>query len=321
MKNSRILITGAGGFIGFYIAKFLSNDPSNTLYLVDNFIRSEPDDLYFDLIAKPNVNDLRFDLCDLSSYSSLPENVDYIFHMAAFNGTQNFYEFPDKVLLNSTLPTIYLINKYSSCRKKPVFIYAGSSESYAGAVTKFEWEVPTSENVPLVINDPMNPRWSYGGSKLFGEITTTNLCTPHNIPFLIIRYHNVYGPRMGDRHVIPDFLDRASRGVFSLYGHEDTRSFIYISDAVEATVLASQCSSLLNSVVNLGGEIEITMNSLAQTIMDVCGFHGEIELYPSPPGSVSRRSPDISKLKSNLNWEPAVSLADGLRFTADYYLG
>jgi len=240
--------------------------------------------------------------------------------MAALNGTQNFYERPYEVISNSTLPLFNLLEHYAKSAIKPMIIYAGSSESYAGAVNRLDWMVPTDETVPLVIDDPLNPRWSYGGSKLFGEILTVNGCNSFDMKFIILRYHNIFGPRMGVKHVIPDFLMRAKEGIYVLNGYEDTRSFLYIDDAVLATIGAVECGSLNNQIVNVGSQYEISIKDLGLLIMRTCKLTGKITLNPSPKGSVKRRCPDITKLIKNTNWYPKISLEEGISSTAKYYL-
>jgi nucleoside-diphosphate-sugar epimerase len=212
------------------------------------------------------------------------------------------------------------LDRYGPTREFKRFIYAGSSEAYAGTVSKFDWPVPTAEDVPLCITDPSNLRWSYGGSKLHGEVLVTGACSQFNKEYTIIRYHNVYGPRMGDKHIVPDFLERAKKGVYSLYGHSDTRSFIYIDDAVRATLMLAGSDSAANETVNVGSDEEIKIADLGRLMMELAGAKGEIELHESPKGSVPRRSPDIDKLKRLVDFQQEVSLEDGLRKTMEFYL-
>lgn len=320
MTTKTYLVTGAGGFIGYYLAEKLSRNPVNSVIVVDNFVRHEPDDLYLKLVERENVRELRLDLSSDSCVDQLPGGIDVILHMAALNGTQNFYERPFDVIRHSTLPLFNVLERYKSETTKPLIIYAGSSEAYAGAVTRFGWTVPTAEDVPLVIEDALNARWSYGGSKLFGEIVTINGARNFDMPFAIIRYHNVYGPRMGDKHVVPDFLARARNGELVLYGYDDTRSFLYIDDAVDATLAVTDTPGLYGGIVNIGSPDEMRIEDLGRAMMTACQLEGELRLEPSPAGSVKRRAPDITKLVTHTGWKPKVPLDDGLRRAGAYYL-
>lgn len=222
-------------------------------------------------------------------------------------------------MLHSTQPTINLLQKYGSKKKLKRFIYSGSSESYACSVSRFDYEIPTDENVPLGIEDPLNPRWSYGGSKLHGELACVAACKEFGTPFTILRYHNIYGPRMGDKHVIPDFIERAKKSIYELYGHQDTRSFLYVSDAVDATILCAESTDTINEIIHLGSEDEIKIIELGKIIMKLIKNHNEITIHPSPEGSVKRRAPNITKLKRLIRFTPKYSIEEGLIETIKFY--
>lgn len=317
---TRVMVTGAAGFIGFALAESLSNEPDTHVYAVDSFIRGEPDHLFNELIKKESVSLYELDLSDPKAVSQLPVDAELIFHMAALNGTQNFYERPYDVMRCSTLPTFNLLEHYKNSAALERFVYAGSSEAYAGTVSRFGWNVPTAEDVPLCISDPTNPRWSYAGSKLHGELLAVAAGSQLGTPYTVIRYHNVYGPRMGDKHVIPDFLLRMKKDVFSLYGYKDTRSFIYIDDAVRATVSLARAEAAANEIINVGSAQETKIADLGYLMLEIAGIKAEIDLYPSPAGSVARRAPDTEKLKQLIDFREEWTLKEGLTETMEYYL-
>lgn len=317
---TRILVTGAAGFLGFYIARQLAQSPENSVVCVDSFVRGRRDVLYRELTSRTNVSHVTADLCDPAAVAALPDDIDVVFHMAALNGTQNFYERPFEVVRCCTLPTMHLLEKYGPKQRLKRWLYAGTSEAYASTVTRFGWEVPTGEEVPLGIDDVFNSRWSYGASKMHGEIATVNGCRHFGVPFTIARFHNAYGPRMGDKHVIPDFFARARDGVYELYGYEDTRSFIYAEDAARATILLANADAAAGQVVNVGSEDEMTIRDLGEAMMRAAGLSGAIVLHPSPKGSVKRRAPKIGSLRDLTGYAPEWKLAEGLKTTAAYYL-
>ena len=316
----RYLVTGAAGFLGYHLAETLSREQTHQVVCVDNFVRGERDSLYARLCNRPNIASLELDLCDQAAVSQLDDDFDAVFHLAALNGTQNFYERPLEVLKCCTLPTFWLLEHLGPSRRVKRFLYAGTSESYASTVTRFGWQVPTGEDVPLSVDDVTNPRWSYAASKIHGEVLSMQAARHYGLPLTVLRYHNAYGPRMGDRHVVPDFLMRARDGELALYGHADTRSFLYVSDAVEATIALARTEAAAGQIVNVGCDREISILELAHLMMNVCGFTGKIDLHPSPPGSVPRRVPNIDKLRALTGFSPKVGLRDGLRRTAEFYL-
>ena len=315
----RILVTGAAGFIGFHLARYLV-DRGHRVTIVDNFCRGERDQLYQDLCREPRVEALELDLSDLGQLDRIGGSFDAIFHMAALNGTQNFYEAPWDVLWNSTVPTLNLLRRFVVDEARTAkFIYAGTSEVYAGAVDLFGWPVPTGEDVPAVIPDSRQPRWSYAVAKLHGEAAVAHSCRLRDVPFLIIRYHNAYGPRMGDKHVIPDFIARMLEGRFELYGATNTRSFCYIDDAVAATVALSEREEAFGRIINVGGSEELTMEELGHRILAVAGRSEHIQAHEAPPGSVARRSPKLDTAKSLIGNFETVDLKAGLDRTLRYY--
>jgi UDP-glucose 4-epimerase len=315
------LVTGAAGFIGFALARKLAEDPQHRVIVVDNFVRGERDEAFAELCKQENVEFLELDLSAPDAIDRLPAvSLDYLFHLAALNGTQNFYERPYDVVRHSTMPLFTLVERYLRTKSVGRLVYAGSSEAYAGTVSKFGWTVPTAENVPLCISDPKNVRWSYGGSKLHGEILACAAAAQFGTAYTVIRYHNVYGPRMGDKHVIPDFINRMKQGVYALYGHADTRCFMYIDDAVDATMRLARAPAGANEIVNVGSDEELTMEDLGRRILSVARKNERIELHPSPPGSVARRVPDLAKLRSITGFEAAWSLDRGLEATLSWYL-
>ena len=312
---SSYLVTGAAGFLGAHLTRLLSSRGDQVL-AVDNGLHANAREQFTRLESLDGVEVLHADLTDSEAVRSLPE-VTGVYHLAALNGTQNFYSQPWATLRHSTIPTLALLDHYSR-RSPDFFFYAGSSEAYASTVTRFDWPVPTDEHVPLSIDDPQQIRWSYGASKLHGEVACFAAQAESGLPVVVGRFHNAYGPHMGVHHVIPDFIGRGQRGIFELHGSTQTRSFIYVDDAVAAvTVVAREARG---SVVNIGSPDEVTILELARVIMEEAGWSGEIAEHPAPAGSVERRAPDVSRLAQYVNIADFVPLREGIRRTLPSYL-
>ncbi len=288
----KILVTGSSGFIGQHLVPALESQGHN-------IVRADRTH-GCDLTIKENVDNL--------------PDVDIVVHLAAHNGTKHFYERPLDVIRDSVLPTQYLVDRYAGKIKR--FVFTGTCESYAGAVDLFDWPVPTDETVPLVVSDVTNPRWSYGGSKIINELQITAAHSQLKQEYAIIRYHNVYGPGQVD-HFIPEFYKRAKTGDLSLKGWENTRSFMYISDAIEATsqvIFESQCA---NQIVNIGVDDEKSIKDLATIILQEAGIYGDLILEAAPIGSVKRRCGDVKKMTKLLNYIPKVSMQEGIKKTLE----
>lgn len=310
----KYLVTGAQGFLGLHLARNLATEGHDVIAVDIGLHPSAPAQLER-LREFESIEYLNLDLNDQSAVSDLPD-VDGVYHLAALNGTQKFYSQPWQVLKHSTIPTINLLETYGQ-RDLDFFFYAGSSEAYAGTVTRFGWQVPTGEQVPLSIEDPKQLRWSYGGSKLHGELACFAAAAELSVPVSVGRFHNAYGPWMGNHHVIPDFIERAKQGIFELYGYENTRSFIYIDDAIEAVKVVARTS--VGDVVNIGSPVEISMIDMARILMEEAGWVGEVQANEAPAGSVLRRAPDVTKLAQLMDTSAFVPLNEGLRRTLRAY--
>jgi UDP-glucose 4-epimerase len=328
-QKRKILITGGAGFIGYHLASHLLKEygQNSEIILVDNFERGKADNDFKNLLNDKRVSFLELDLTDLFSYEKLGSGYDHVYHLAAINGTKNFYEMPHKTLRINTLSLVYMLEWFKEKNRGGKFCFTSSNEAYAGGLNAFgKLPIPTPEKVPLIVEDPYNPRWSYAATKLVGELFVIHYAAKYNFRALIARPHNFYGPRAGYDHVIPEFSARIAKHAdpFPIYGADDTRTFCYIEDAVSAMRMlmdSSKTDSQPIETVHIGDVYEITMKELAKRMFKVSGWKPEkLDIKSSPEGSVKRRLADISKLRNLTGWKPEVSLDDGLKKTYEWYL-
>ena len=266
----KILITGSEGFIGKPLFLSLENEGHDVTG-----------------IDLKNNQDLK----DWEYVNTLDDDFDLVFHLAAFNGTKWFYEKPVDVIRDNVFATENILKKYSGKVEK--IIFSGTCESYAGSTEYFNYKIPTDEKVPLTIVDPSNVRWSYGGSKLLNEIMVWSYSKQFNQEMIILRYHNVYGYNQVD-HFIPEFINRVKQNDYSLFGYDNTRSFIFIDDAIEITKKVSFSEKSNNKTVNIGNSKEYTIKEIAEIILVILNKNNKLELFEAPIGSVKRRCPDCS---------------------------
>src|SRR3989338_108191 len=192
-KMKKILITGGAGFIGFFLAKeLLKSDPKDLeLVLVDNFKRGRKDEDFDLLLKDKRVTLINADLTDPESYKQFGNGYTHVYHLAAMNGTKLFYEMPHEVLRINTLSLIYMLEWFKKYNKNGKFCFTSSNEAYAGALNAFgKLPIPTPENVPLVIDNPYNARWSYAGQKLIGELLFIHYSQQYKFRMSIVRPHN-----------------------------------------------------------------------------------------------------------------------------------
>ena len=233
-----------------------------------------------------------------------------------------FYEKPEKVLEVNTKGIINALDLAIKYKVKN-FIFSSSSEVYNQPEN-----IPTPETERLLIPDVSNPRFSYSGSKIIGELFCINYARKYDINVKIIRYHNIYGPRMGFEHVIPEFILRMKKISnnhnlkhikFPIEGSgKETRAFCYIDDAVEGTYIVAN-NGQSGQIYNVGNDKkEISINELALIIAEHLGLNINIILKKLKSGGTTRRCPDISKLRK-LGYEPKVSLKTGVAHSCKWY--
>lgn len=317
----KVLIAGGAGFIGLHLAKYLA-EKRDDVTICDNLFRGEMDSELTDLIKSENVEFVNADLTDGKEFEKIEPDFDLVYHLAAINGTNFFYDIPHVVLRVNVLTLLNTLDWLTrkNCQK---LIWTSSSEVYAGAIALNKVPVPTPEDIPLVIEDVFNPRFSYAASKIVGESLCLNYARSCGLNVSIVRPHNIYGPRMGYEHVIPQFITRIIRreDPFRIYGGSQSRAFCFIEDLVRGLASIGESPKTNNEIVNIGNDKEeITIINLTGKMFDLFHFHPELEILPPLKGSVNRRCPDITKARELLGYEPQIDLNTGLQRTYDWYL-
>lgn len=304
------LVTGAAGLIGFELTRQLLQQHHKVI-AVDNYLKGGQADLL--RLQKEHPGQLEIiegDLTQPGLLDRVQPPVDTVFHMAAIVGVQYVTDHPYRTVRDNCLSTFAVIDWALRARPRAL-VYASSSENYASGVDRGIVAIPTPEDVPLMIADILLPRWSYAASKITGESAVGNAARQAAFKPVIIRFHNVYGPRMKPTHVIPELIDRAQKRTdpFPVYGCDQTRSFLHVEDAARAVFLAAGAEG---GIYNVGSSKEVVILDLAQLIFKLTDFHPAVEARPAPPGSVRRRLPDVSKIRQ-LGFSERRSLEQGLR--------
>tara|TARA_Y100000590_G_C15681398_1_gene999952 strand:+ start:72 stop:1109 length:1038 start_codon:yes stop_codon:yes gene_type:complete len=319
--KKKVLILGGAGFIGLGIAKFLSKNRNYDITIADICSSGQKDDDFNKIVDDYSIKVIEGDFTNEKVYDRLDKNYDYVYMLASIVGVNRCIEEPHEVirintsLIQNTLE--WIINN-----KVGKVLFSSSSECYAGTTDDFGYKIPTDESVPLSISNIKHPRFTYAITKILGESAFLSYGNKYNFSVSIVRYQNIFGPRMGFKHVIPHLVQRFnenSNTPFVIYGANQTRAFCYITDAAEGTVLALENDSSNQQIYHLGSTQEITIEELTKSVGFMMNYKGEYVEGPTYPGSVSRRCPDISKSKKDFGYSPKVDWKKGLKKTVDWY--
>jgi len=312
-----VVVTGGGGFIGHYLVRRLLRE--NLVVVLDNFSRGTPERLkgLEDQVVIKNCDITDFDAIEASLIGC---SVKAIFHLAAINGTGNFYKIPVQIMNVGVLGCKNILD-YAKKYSVPKVITASSAEVYQECDL-----VPTPEDVPLIVPDVKNPRFSYGLSKIFTEYYSYHFGKENGLNISIFRPHNVFGPDMGLQHVIPQFIMEFLRKANSQEAIEietkgslaAIRAFCYVDDIVDGIILLSDSNRGVN-VYNIGNTQKVSMSELLNLIGEILGLKYKITQCPDEHvGGSMLRCPDISKIE-DLGFSCSVNLTDGLSKTIDWY--
>jgi nucleoside-diphosphate-sugar epimerase len=315
--NSLYLVTGGSGFLGANLAKALV-DRGERVRVFDNNFRGSRAKLgaYIE-----RVEFVEGDVRDRDAVEKAVKGVEILCHLAFINGTRYFYEMPREVLDVGVRGTMNFLEAAIAGGVND-FVFASSSEVYQTPPI-----CPTPETVPMSIPDPLNPRYSYGGAKLIGEILCFNYGRDRFRRTVVFRPHNVYGPDMGFEHVIPEFVvrmrgamdaARAREIAFPIQGGgQETRAFCEIRDFTDGLMKVID-KGLDQNVYNIGNEEEVSIRDLARLIARKMGCEIRLESGPLRAGGTPRRCPDITKLRA-LGYQPRIDLASGLDASIEWY--
>jgi len=319
--NNNVLITGGAGFIGLHLAKRLL-DQGYQVQLVDNFARGVKDKDLDSVLNRHNISITDISVLDENSVLGLGDEYEIIFHLAAIIGVDHVMKRPYMVLYDNLRMLGNMISLAKRQNNLLRFLFASTSEVYAGTLQYFDLPLPTPEDIPLTIADLSHPRTSYMLSKICGEY----MCKHAGIPYTIFRPHNIYGPRMGMSHVIPELFRKASDisqdSDIEVYSVDHRRTFCYIEDAIEELVRMVESEQCINQTLNLGNQSpEIEIGQLAKIILKIMGKKNlRIKALPGSPGSPVRRCPDMAKANRVIGYEAKIDIEEGIAKTYSWYV-
>jgi UDP-glucose 4-epimerase len=300
---TNILVTGGAGFVGSAVVEKLASNPQNFVVVVDNLHTGS-----MDKVPKSEHNNVKFIKCDVNNFQDISGifyayRFEYVWHYAALVGVKRTLKNPVMVLNDiKGISNILTLSKNTGVKR--VF-YSSSSEVYGEPV-----EFPQNEETT-----PLNSRLPYAIVKNVGEAYLRSFKKEYGLDFTIFRFFNTYGPKQSKDFVISKFIGRALENKdITIYGEgNQTRTFCFIEDNVEACVNAFYDNKYINDVVNVGGADELRIVDLAKLIINITGSKSQlVYLDALEEGDMTRRQPDTEKMKKLLKRDP-ITLEDGIK--------
>jgi dTDP-glucose 4,6-dehydratase len=304
----RVLVTGGAGFIGSHLCRRFLDDGCQVV-CVDNLLTGRLQNVE-DLFGREGFSYVKH---DITNFIHVPGPLDAILHFASPASPTDFERLPIQILKVGALGTHKALGLAKD--KGARFLLASTSEVYGDPEVN-----PQPESYWGHVN-PIGIRGVYDEAKRFAEAMTMAYHRYHGVATRIVRIFNTYGPGMrpDDGRMIPTFFSQALRGEdLTVFGDgSQTRSICFVSDLVEGIVRLLRSDE--TRPVNLGNEREMSVLEVARLILEITGSRGRIVRRELPPDDPKVRRPDISRAREVLDWEPAISAADGLRRTLPYF--
>ncbi|MGO0059401.1 NAD-dependent epimerase/dehydratase family protein [Brevibacillus fluminis] len=315
-EQKRCLVTGGAGFIGSHLSDRL-RELGHQVTVLDNYYRGKRS--YWDQNTE-GITYVEGSIVDEALIAKLVAEHDVVFHMAAILGVKTTVTRPLEMMETNLHGTMNILKHASAHGTKVIF--ASTSEVYGKGTPPF------SEEMDRVYGAASKMRWTYAVEKTFEE----SICLAYGLrglPVTVVRYFNVYGPRAKEGPyggVVPRFIRAAlEQKPLLVYGDgTQTRSFTYISDAIDATIAAMRPEAN-QEIINIGSTHEVTISDLALLVKSLAQSSSEIryvpfeQIYPAGFEEIPKRVADLTKAKQMLGYDPAVPFEEGLRQTISWF--
>ncbi len=311
-NGTRVLVTGAGGFIGSHLVEHLASEGATVRGFIRYTSRRDEGNLRFiDPALRAGVETVAGDLRDPDAVRSVAEGCEYIFHLGALIAIPYSYEHPREVVETNVMGTLNVLEAARVTRPARV-VHISTSEVYG-----------TARRVPIDEAHPMQGQSPYSASKIGADRVAESYRRAFEVPVVTVRPFNTYGPRQSARAVIPTIVAQLlTRDRIHLGALSPTRDFTFVTDTARGMALAATAEGVEGLEINLGNGAEISVGELAECLMAITGRHlpvdtDEQRIRPED-SEVVRLLADAGLAKERLGWSPLVSLDDGLRQVVEW---
>ena len=316
IKNKNILITGGAGFIETHLFETLIKE-DNYIVIIDNFnecyYSGKEENLTsvttnYEILKDYNI--IKGDLLNKSIYDEIKNDIDVIFHLAAHAGVQYSMHNAEEVTRNNVVGFLNIL-EFAINKEINKLVYASSSTVYGNPIY-----------TPVDENHPKNPICPYGLSKLCGEIYADYYFREYSLPITSLRFYSVYGPRGRPDMVIGKFFDLIFQNKeLKIFGDgKQLRDFTYISDIINGLILSSERKESSGQAFNLGLSNPISINQLVDKMYDIANKPKKVKYVEKKKGDMDITHADITKASKMLNYQPKISIDEGLQNTINWLI-
>lgn len=311
-KNKKVLITGAGGFIGSHLTERLFELGAEVRAFVRYTSRSDDGFIkYFSEDLRNNIDIVYGDIKELETVAKAMDGINIIFNLAALVGIPYSYIHPQEVIETNTIGTMNILMAARDAGIEKL-IQTSTSEVYG-----------TARYVPINEEHPKQPQSPYSASKIAADAIALSFYHSFDLPVAVIRPFNTYGPRQSDRAVIPSIISQVlTKDKLTLGNTTPTRDFTFVTDTAEGFIKVAESPKSIGKEINVGSGKEISIEDLIKKIISVVGreivVEHDAERVRPAHSEVERLCADNTKAKNLLGWSPKISLTRGIEKTISF---
>lgn len=312
LKNKRVLVTGAGGFIGSHLVERLLEEGTRVRALVN--YNSRRDHGYLRGISNPELEICMGDVRDPGSMDQAVNGCEVVFHLAALIAIPYSYQAPTSYIDTNVKGTLHILEASRRHKVKRV-VHTSTSETYG-----------TAQYTPMDERHPIQTQSPYAASKAAADLLADSYWRSYNVPLVTVRPFNTFGPRQSLRAVIPSIMAQAlfGDGQLRLGRLDPVRDFTFVKDTAEAFVLAARCDAAVGHVVNVGTGRGWTVADVVTQIYQLCrrkapaAIRDPLRMRPEK-SEVFQLICDASRARELIGWHPHISFEQGLKQTLSFY--